>query len=127
MRRKPVCRSNWHRNCSDRTETLRLSERSTDSRGLKAELLREGYNVLGEGHAPETGVQIELASKLFQLSKRPARMIVQLFHRIRSSPKAPRMRCRPPEALFRVCTPEEKSCSSLAPMSSIRSAPPISV
>src|SRR5579864_2686396 len=64
------------------TETLWLSARSTESRGLKANSLRDGYSALGEAvHVPETGVQIELASKLFQSSKRPARMIVQLLKR----------------------------------------------
>ena len=45
---------------------------------------------------------MELARKLFQSSTRAARMTVQLFQRIRSSPKKPKMRWRPPDALFRV-------------------------
>src|SRR5579871_3147366 len=109
------------------TETLRFKERRTESRGLNARSLREGYKVLGEVHTPESGVQIELASKLFQLSTRPPRMMVQSFQRTRSSPKNPRMRWRPPAALLRVCAPAVKNCSSLAPITSIRSAPPINV
>ena len=109
------------------TETLRPKERRTERRGLKARSLRDGYNTLGDVHVPKTGVQIELALKLFQSSNRPARMIVQLFQRMRSSPNHPRMRCRPPAALFRVCVPDKNSCSSLAPITSIRSIPAISV
>src|ERR1700687_4432331 len=109
-------------------DTLELRARSTESRGLKARSLRDGYSILGDDlQVPETGVQIELALKLFQSSRRAPRMMVHLLNRMRSSPNHPSMRCRPPDALFRVCRPAVNSCSSPAPMTSLASTPPMSV
>src|ERR1700741_390537 len=52
-------------------ETLEPRARKTESRGLKARSFRDGYSILGDDlHVPETGVQIELALKLFQSSRR---------------------------------------------------------